>query len=199
VTVEGTFKSTKEFITLSGTYATFSCGQDLDFTGSDLSAYIASGFNKATNEVLLTRVLDVPAGTGVFLVGMPGETYKIPYATSSSYYVNLFVPNLQRMEVPATTGNFTNYTYSGQDGIAGFEPIQDKATLLAQTAFLQLPTSFVAPGVKVTIVFEEDIVDGIENFRISDSEDNIYDLSGRKLQKKQKGINIVNGKKVLVK
>ena len=47
VTIEATFKSTKEFITMTGEYATFSCPQDLNFTGSDLRAYIASGFNKA--------------------------------------------------------------------------------------------------------------------------------------------------------
>ena len=65
VTIEATFRSTKEFITMTGDYATFSCPQDLNFTGSDLRAYIASGYNKATNEILLTYVTDVPAGTGV--------------------------------------------------------------------------------------------------------------------------------------
>lgn len=50
VTIEATFKSTKEFITMTGDYATFSCSQDLNFTGSDLRAYIAAGFNKALAE-----------------------------------------------------------------------------------------------------------------------------------------------------
>lgn len=40
--------------------ATFSCPQDLDFTNSDLRAYIASGFNKTTNQVLLVPVKDIP-------------------------------------------------------------------------------------------------------------------------------------------
>ena len=57
----------------------------------------------------------------------------------------------------------------------------------------------MAPGVKVRFVFEEDIVDGIEDFRIYDSEDAIYDLSGHRRDRMQRGINIVNGKKVLVK
>ena len=199
ITIEATFRSTKEFITLTGTYATFSCPQDLNFTGSNLRAYIASGFNKATNQVLLTRVYDVPAGTGIFLVGEPGETYKIAYSESTSYYVNLFVANLQKSTVNATTGNFSNYVFGEQDGDPGFYPIEDKVTLLAQTAYLQLPTSFVAAGVKVNVVFEDDIIDGIEEFRISDEDATIYDLAGRRLNKIQRGINIVNGKKVLVK
>ena len=199
VTVEATFKSTKEFITLTGEYATFSCPQDLNFTGSDLRAYIASGFNKATNQVLLTRVKDVPAGTGVFLVGTPGETYKIPYSETSSYYVNLLKANLQKSTIQATEGNFTNYTFGEQDGEPGFYPIDGTATLLAQTAYMQLPTGFVVAGVKVSVVFEEDIIDGIEEFRISEQDATIYDLAGRRLGKTQRGINIVGGKKVLIK
>jgi hypothetical protein len=199
VTIEATFKSTKEFITMTGEYATFSCPQDLDFTSSDLRAYIASGFNKATNQVLLTRVKDVPAGTGVFLVGEPNTTYKIPYSETTSYYVNLFQANLQKTDIPATAGNFSNYTFGEQDSEPGFYPIDGKATLQAQTAYLQLPTSFVAAGVKVSVIFEEDVIDGIEEFRISDEDADIYDLAGRRLGKMQRGINIVNGKKVLVK
>jgi hypothetical protein len=199
VTIEATFKSTKEFITLTSEYATFSCAQDLNFTGSNLRAYIASGFNKNTNQVLLVRVYDVPAGTGVFLVGEPGTTHKIPYAESVSYYVNLFQANLQKSNIYATTGDFTNFNFGEQDGDPGFYPIIDYVTLLAQTAYLQLPSNFVAAGVKVSVVFEDDIIDGIEDFRMNDINNTIYDLVGRRLIKSQKGINIVNGKKVLVK
>ncbi len=197
VTVEATFKSTKEFITLTGEYATFSCPQDLNFTGSDLRAYIASGFNKQTNQTLLTRVYDVPAGTGIFLVGEPGTTYKIAYSETSSYYVNLFKANLTKSTIQATEGDKVNFIYDVQDGEPGFYPINGSATLLAQTAYLQLPTSFVAVGVKVSVVFEDDIIDGIEDFRISDEDATIYDLAGRRLSKTQKGINIVNGEKIL--
>ena len=199
VTVEATFKSTKEFITMTGEYATFSCPQDLNFTGSNLRAYIASGFNKATGQALLTRVYDVPAGTGIFLVGEPGTTYKVPYSTTASYYVNLFKANLAKSTIQATEGDKVNFTYDVQDGEPGFYPIDGTATLLAQTAYMQLPSGFVSAGVKVSFVFEEDIIDGIEEFRISESDATIYDLAGRKLGKKQRGINIVNGKKVLVK
>lgn len=64
---------------------------------------------------------------------------------------------------------------------------------------MQLPAGFVAAGVKVSLAFEEDIIDGIEEFRTSESDATIYDLAGRKLGKKQRGINIVGGRKVLVK
>ena len=149
--------------------------------------------------MLLTRVKDVPAGTGIFLVGEPGTTYKIPYSETSSYYVNLLKANLQKSTIQATEGSFTNYTFGEQAGEPGFYPIDDTATLLAQTAYMQLPTGFVVAGVKVSVVFEEDIIDGIEEFRISEQDATIYDLAGRRLGKTQRGINIVGGKKVLIK
>ncbi len=197
VTVEATFKSSKEFINMTSEYAMFSCPEDLDFTDSELSAYIASGFNKATNQVLLVRVYDVPAGTGIFLIGTPGTTYKIPYSETSSYYVNLFRANLEENTIYATAGNFSNYIFGNQDGEPGFNPIANKVMLPKQTAYLQLPSSFVTAGVKVSVVFEEDIIDGIEDFRISDTDETIYDLAGRRLSKTRRGINIVNGKKTL--
>ena len=101
--------------------------------------------------------------------------------------------------IQATEGNFTNYTFGEQADEPGFYPIDDTATLLAQTAYMQLPTGFVVAGVKVSVVFEEDIIDGIEEFRISEQDATIYDLAGRRLGKTQRGINIVGGKKVLIK
>ena len=161
------------------------------------------GFNKATNQVLLVRVYDVPAGTGIFLVGTPGETYKIPYSETTSIYMNFLVANLQKSTIGATTGNFSNYTFGEQAGDPGFYPVSGSTTLLAQTAYLQLPTSFVAAGVKVSVVFEDDIIDGMSDMSdwsdLSDESVQIYDLAGRRLGKTQRGINIVNGKKILVK
>ena len=206
IEVVATFRSTKEFITMTGEYATFSCPQDLDFTGSDLRAYVAMGFNKATNQVLLVRVYDVPAGTGVFLVGEPGTTYKIPYSETTSIYMNFFVANLQKSTISATTGNFSNFIFGEQAGDPGFYPVSGSTTLLTQTAYLQLPTSFMAAGVKVSVVFEDDIIDGMSDMSdwsdwsdLSDESCQIFDLAGRRLGKIQRGINIVNGKKVLVK
>ncbi len=200
IEVVATFRSTKEFITLTEGYAVFSCPQDLDFSESNLCAYIVSGVNKNTHQVLMTRVFDVPAGTGLYLIGTPGQTYKIPYSESYSIYKNFLVANLTKGTVDATTGSYTNYAFGTEGGEPGFYPINGSTTLQAQTAYLQLPTSFVEAGVKMSIILEEDLIDGIEDFYMdNDADAAIYDLAGRRLGKTKKGINIVNGKKVLVK
>ncbi len=198
IEVVATFRSTKEFITMTEEYAVFSCPQDLDFSYNDLCAYIVSGVNKNTHQVLMTRVFDVPAGTGLYLIGTPGQTYKVPYSESYSIYKNFLVANLTKGTVSATTGSYTNYAFGTEGGEPGFYPINGSTTLQAQTAYLQLPTSFVEAGVKMSIILEEDLIDGIEDFYMdNDADAAIYDLAGRRLQKMQKGINIVNGKKVL--
>ena len=200
VTVEGTFKATKEFITLTEGYAVFSCPQDLDFSESNLCAYIVSGVNKNTHQVLMTRVFDVPAGTGLYLIGTPGQTYKIPYSESYSIYKNFLVANLTKGTVDATTGSYTNYAFGTEGGEPGFYPINGSTTLQAQTAYLQLPTSFVEAGVKMSIILEEDLIDGINEVNdewLMVNGQSIYNLAGQRLGKMQKGINIVGGKKIL--
>ena len=205
VTVVATFASTKEFITLRSSVATFSCSQDLDFTTSDLKAYIAAGYNKATNTTLLVRVYDVPAGTGLLLKGNEGATYKIPYVTSSSYYVNLLKANLEARNIPQTEGEMSNFMLNKNDeGVYGFYRPSATSTLGAQKAYLQVPTSF-APAhddARVSIVFEdEDTVTNIEDYELFEQPGakGLYNLQGLRVKTAGKGIYIENGKKVVKK
>ena len=69
--------------------------------------------------------------------------------------------------------------------------------LKAYRAYLQ---NVSGTDAKVSFNFDGVIVDGIEAVELLNNlSGNIYNLNGQKLQKAQKGINIVNGKKVLVK
>ncbi|MBR3078856.1 MAG: hypothetical protein IKH01_03460 [Prevotella sp.] len=64
-------------ITAAG-IATYSNPRKLDFTGSDLKAYIATDKNDENHTVTMTRIYKVPANTGLYLVG-DAKDYKIPY------------------------------------------------------------------------------------------------------------------------
>ena len=71
--------------------ATFCCEEALDFSGTEeVKAYIVSAFHPATGKVTLTRITDVPAGTGIVLLGNAG-TYDIPLGTGETYVVNMLV------------------------------------------------------------------------------------------------------------
>lgn len=207
VTVEAKYNATKEFITMAHDQATFCCQSDLDFTESALKAYIASGYQDGT--VILTRVYSVPANTGLFLVGVEGVEYKIPYVKSTAFYSNLLKPVITAQTIPGEEGGYTNFLYSQKDGIKGFYKSSGNGTVAAGKAYLQLPTAALpsSNGTK-SIGFT---FDGDDETAIEAAENNwqehtaVYDLGGRKVadsfdaKKLPRGVYIVNGKKVAIK
>ena len=100
-------------------------------------------------------------------------------------------------EVKKGNDSFIN----NKDYVAGatkFNKAKGGNGLKAYRAYLQ----FVGTDepAKVAFNFDGAVVDGIEAVELLNNlNGNIYNLNGQKLQKAQKGINIVNGKKVLVK
>ncbi|UKK51363.1 leucine-rich repeat protein [Prevotella sp. E13-17] len=205
VVVVATFNATKEFITLAQGVGTFSCAQDLNFTGSGLKAYIAAGYsyNKEESQVLLVRVYDIPAGTGLYLKGEAGVTYKIPYSTSQAYYVNMLKANLTASSIAKTSGDMSNFLLNKVDGEYKFCAPSATATLGAQKAYLQVPTSFMS-GLEearaISIAFEDDGTTNISDFELfTNSNEHLYNLKGQRVEKAGRGLYIKNGKKVVIK
>lgn len=88
-----------------------------------------------------------------------------------------------------------------KDYIAGdtkFKKASTDHSLKAYRAYLK---NVGAPeGAKIAFNFDGAVVDGIEAVELMDKiSGDIFNLNGQKLQNVQKGINIINGKKVLVK
>ena len=194
------------FITLTQVVGTYSCDEDLDFTGIELKAYIAAGYNKSENQVLLVRVYDVPAGTGIFLKGEAGVKYNIPKAISQSYYVNMLKANLNAGPIAKTEGDMSNFLLAKVGNDFKFCTPSSNATLGANKAYLQVPTSFITANAReVSIVFDEDgettSLNENGELRIGHEAGAWYTLDGRKLQGKstKKGLFIHNGRKVVIK
>ena len=191
-------------INMAEEVGTYSSNDDLNFTGSELKAYIAAGYNKGENQVLLVHVYDVPAGTGVFLRGEAGVNYSIPKSTAQSYYVNMLKPNITAGAIPQTDGNMSNFLLAKVNDVYKFCEPSANATLGANKAYLQVPSSFITNSAReVDIVFEDDVtgISAIDNGQWTF--DNYYDMQGRKVANGQKpsakGLYIVNGKKVVIK
>ena len=197
-------------ITLVEDVATYSSNDDLNFTGLPLNAYIAAGYNKEQNKVLLVHVYDVPAGTGIFLRGQAGESYNIPKNDSQSYYVNMLKAHITAGSVAQTEGSLTNFLLGKVNDDIKFYAASANASLGDNKAYLQVPTSFLANNNarEVEIVFEEDVT-GIGNLTpaLSEGEGAWYDLQGRLVTVKgltdtksmKKGLYIHNGKKIVIK
>ena len=124
--------------------------KNLDFTGyPELKAYVASGYDKASGTIWLTRVKEVPANTGFLLMG-EADTYEIPVKAGglSSYYQNMFKGTLEATTIYTTDGNYTNYYLSNGESGVGFYKVtkEEGVTLGKNRAYLPIPTEIPVVG-----------------------------------------------------
>ncbi len=134
-------------VTIGGKGKTTFCGdKDLDFSGfEDLKAYVATGYDKESGTIWLTRVKDVPAGVPVMIKGEAEKTYEVPVSGGgSSYYKNMFVGNTkgESLSIGETSedGKYVNYYMSGGQ----FKSVSKSANIGANKCYLQLPANFEA-------------------------------------------------------
>ena len=118
--------------TPTATLQTFCSEKNLNFSEvNGLTAYIVVGYKPSARELLLTPVIEVPAGTGVLLKGEVGKTYKVPTLVDSDYnYSNALVGVLNDTEV--TTGYVFDETFKAVNG---------SAVVPANTAYLLIPAA----------------------------------------------------------
>ena len=172
--------------------ATYCSDYDLDFTGvGGMKAYVATGFNHDNGSILLTRIYQIPSGTGFMLVGNPG-TYEIPVAEVNYSYANLFAGTLEATEVPMTADGYTHYILAnGSSGVMFYK--YAGGTLSANKAYLRVPSSEATTD-KVKMRFSDDptTVDMIDFGK--EESDAMFNLKGQRIYEPQKGIYIKNGK-----
>ena len=183
---------------------TYCSPYDLDFSNvTNLKAYIITGYDWQSKKVFATRVYDVPAGTGLYLVGNAGD-YDIPTGNSTTYYINMLVGTLTETWIEPTDGDMTNLRLTGSSPKdASFKTFTTGRTFSANKAYLQIPTSVLNPSANAVGIIFDDETDGIESVVQGMEDDNAdwFTLDGRKLNGKPtaKGIYVVNGRKVVIK
>ncbi|MBQ9284862.1 MAG: chitobiase/beta-hexosaminidase C-terminal domain-containing protein [Bacteroidaceae bacterium] len=130
----------------------------------------------------------IKGGVGFVLKGTAGTAVTFTFADSETVpSTNLLLGTLAPTYVAANT------VYGMKSG--EFHP-NNAGTIPAHRAYL--PAESGSTGVKaLTLVFKD--TDGIVETRTVTDAQTIFDLTGRRLQSTQKGVNIVNGRKVLVK
>ena len=173
---------------------------DLDFTNvAGIKAYTATGYDDIDKTIWLTRVMKVPAGTGLLIKGDAG-TYKVPHAKVRGYYKNIMKGNTgDPIQINETDGNMTNYYLSGKDGT--FVSVNGSANIGKNKAYLQLPTSVFGGTRSIGISYDdEDGTTSIKNLApaLSEGEGEWFTLQGQRVAKPGKGLYIRNGKKVIV-
>lgn len=111
-----------------------------------IKAYVATGYDKTTGTIWLTRVYDVPKQTGILITGDPGDYEVDVTETSSSYYTNLFQGHLEATTINEKEGGYTNYYLSNGTSGVGFYKVNGTQNLGANRAYLPLPSEINVVG-----------------------------------------------------
>jgi hypothetical protein len=202
--------------------ASFAAPVDLDFTNvKGLKAFTATGYDKSTKTIWLTRVMKVQKGEGVLLKGKAND-YEIPSVAVQSSYMNMFVGNTSGAQIQvkekSEDGTMTNFYLKG-DGT--FVSVNGYVNIGDNKCYLELPTDMVATAastrgeeadyimeepevIKLPISFRSIDNDGngttvIHETMRSRDDDAYYTLQGQRVEKPGKGLYIKNGKKVVIK
>ena len=170
---------------------TFCYDKDLDFSASDVHAYVA---RVSGNNVFLTEVTEVPAFTGVLVKGENGaEEVTVPVMEGAApiAVANDFVGTIEETEVEAGTCSVLSLL----DGEEGFYKFLGTVIPANKAYFTTVANNANA---KLTLIFDD--VDGIKAL-ISDAivEGKAYNLNGQRVYDSYKGIVIINGKKYVKK
>lgn len=188
---DGGIASVTKTITAAG-YATFCSANALDFSSTGLTAYIAK--KDASNNVTFTPVTKVPANTGVLLKGDAGN-YTISTTSDATDDVTDNVLVGVTIDTPVPAGSFV--LMNGEKGV-GFYKANNAFTVGANTAYIAALSEYEA---RSFIGFNFDgtttAIEGVATVKENNGE--IYNLQGQRVLNAQKGLYIVNGKKVFIK
>lgn len=176
-------------------YATYCSQYPLDFTNAE--GYTAWQITSISSDNVITfdKVTgSVKGGTGLLLKGEAGATVTLTSADSqTALNDNLLFGTLAPTYISA--GEY--YGLSGKTFVK-----VNAGTVPAGKALLPASLVTESAGVKAfTFVFNDLTtgVNAVDNGQWTMDNGAIFDLSGRRLSKPAKGINIINGKKVVVK
>lgn len=166
---------------------------EIDFSNSDVKAYIAQVKvdAKNVNYVHLEPITIVPEGEA-FVVKAAAGTYFVPAAVEWGV--------AESNDLKATTAELvadgTQYILAQVEGEVAFHQATENSVIPAGKGYLELDGA--GPLVKAFFGDEESET-AITNVNVNGNGNNaaIYNMSGQRVSKLQKGVNIVNGRKVL--
>jgi len=172
---------------------------------SGVEAYTVTGIS-GTSLVKVPVETTIPANTPVVLNNTTGadvsETFYGAQRTADSYTVGNLTGVYTAATIPASDGDHVRYvlqtpTSGVNEGVQAFYKVASDFTATPNRCYLSVPSE---AAVKAAF-FELGDADAISDVRskMEDGRSEIFNLAGQRLNKAQKGVNIVNGKKVLVK
>ena len=174
-------------------YTTFASGFAIDFSEeTNITAYTA----KVDGSVVkLSPISDniVPANTGVILYAETAGEYSGKVTSGGSVSDNEMVAAVTETKVEYSADSKFNYILQG-----GVFKMATGAKLNAGKAYLATTYDVTGAGARELKIVVEGEATGIKAIETA-TDKNVYDLQGRKVAAPQKGLYIINGKKMIVK
>ena len=183
-------------ITAEAGYATMVAKYDYDFTGASFEAFAVTESEKES-VVHLEPVTSAKHGEALLLKKENGVNFTQTATTTAQ---TAATGNLLKASDGSVTGGKGIYALAKKVNGVGFYPVDASVTIPEGKAYLEVATNTGGGGVKAFYGFEEDDATGIslmEDGRSKMEDGAIYNVAGQRISKMQRGINIVNGKKVL--
>ena len=178
-------------------WITFCNGSALDFTGSDVTAYVVTGTSGTALDK--TEVTAVAAGTPLMINATEGTHYVKKAATGTDYNENC----LKRGEGAAVgaVGGKSRYILTLRDEKAAFAIIDNEysPTVPSDKAYLEIGGGGAARS--FFFLDDEGETTSLNEVRglKADVRGEFYNLNGQRVAQPSKGLYIVNGRKVVIK
>jgi hypothetical protein len=181
--------SVYEIAVSSAGYASFVPTVSIATLPAGVKAYVGQIQNNGSS-LHLKEVTALPADNA-FVVNAAEGNY---YYNNTSEAVTLSESNDLDFYDVATAATGTQYCLANKEPGVGFYQVESGIIIPARKVYLT-----VSSPVKAFYGFEEDDATAVEmvNAQSSMVNGSVYNLAGQRIQKMQKGINIINGKKVL--
>ena len=186
---------------------TFACNSALDFTDlEDVAKVYYATYDRETSTLTFHQIYKVPAHTGVLLVSTDGgavSNQEVPglfEGEADEVWDNVFVQGTGEAVSYSEDEHIYNYIlYNGDAGLGFYKA--NKNPIATNRAYIHIPFFVpVAPTANYfTINLETDGITTATNGQLKVADGKIYNIAGQRLSTLQRGINIVNGKKVFVK
>ena len=160
-----------------------------------VTAYIVTAINESS--ISMEEVTTVPAKTPIVVEAAEAGTYTLTKVDNAAVSGNKLLASDGTVKGDGSTIYALGVGKTGDvAGKVGFYPVKSGAKVPAGKAYLKTGAS----SVKEFLAFDFGGADGVNEIANDELRmTNIFNLAGQRLQKLQKGVNIVGGKKVLVK
>jgi hypothetical protein len=162
-------------------------------------AYVADAYDASTASVGMSAVLPgttIAANTGIVLKAAPATTIDMVITEAGcEYFANMLRPSVVAAPVAP---EHKAYALVDDNGMISFRLLSaTERTLPAHSSWLSLDDANAPECLSIVLPDNETGVTGIEVQSAKSA--SIYNIHGQKLNAPQTGVNIIEGKKVIVK